>query len=161
MSIVVSDTSPIRALAHLALLELLHDLFGEVFIPPAVIDELSRQTAIFSPLSLSGYSFIRIKSVKDASLIRQFSSVLDAGESEALALALEIHADVVLIDELDGREMAIQVGLEPLGVLGVLYRAKKRGLVELVKPLMDRLQNELGFFISAKLYAEVLRMSGE
>jgi predicted nucleic acid-binding protein len=67
----------------------------------------------------------------------------------------------VLIDELDGREMAMQMGLKPLGVLGVLVRAKKNGLIGLIKPLMDQLQTEIGFFISAKLYAEILRLSGE
>jgi predicted nucleic acid-binding protein len=161
LSIVVSDTSPIRVLSHLGLLELLHDLFEEVFIPPAVIAELSRQTVSFSPILLSGYSFFQIRTVKNQSLVKQFLSTLDAGESEALVLALEIQADTVLIDELDGREMAMQMGLKPLGVLGVLVRAKKNGLIGLIKPLMDQLQTEIGFFISAKLYAEILRLSGE
>jgi len=107
------------------------------------------------------FPFIRIESVKNVSLVKQFLSTLDLGESEALALALEIHADTVLIDEAAGRAMAVQMGLKPTGVLGVLVRAKKKGLIGRLEPLMDQLQNELGFYISAKLRAEILRLSGE
>jgi uncharacterized protein len=161
VSIVVSDTSPIRALTHLGLLELLHVLFAEVFVPPAVIEELSRPGIKFKPISLCKIPFIRVKSVGNSSLVSQLLETLDLGESEALALAMEIHADAVLIDESAGRETAKRMGLLPLGVLGVLVRAKTRGLIGPLAPLLDQLQNELGFFISSDVRTEILRLSGE
>ena len=60
-----------------------------------------------------------------------------------------------------GRRMARQLGLLPIGVLGVLIRAKQRGLILEVVPLLDRLRSELGFFISDQLRGEVQRLAGE
>ncbi len=62
------------------------------------------------------------------------------GEAEALALAVEVHADAVLIDEAAGRALARQRGLLPLGVLGILLRAKQQNLVGPLGPLLDRLR---------------------
>jgi uncharacterized protein len=161
LSIVVSDTSPIRALNHLGRLELLHDLFGEVIVPTAVVEELSLPGVKFPSISFRDFSFIRIESVKNRELVNRLMATLDRGESEALALAVELHASAVLIDESLGREKAKQMGLIPFGVLGILLQAKKEGLVGLVEPLLDKLEIEINFFMSADLRAQVLRMAGE
>ena len=76
-------------------------------------------------------------------------------------MAVEVHADAILIDETAGRAVARQRGLLPVGVLGVLLRAKHRRLILAVVPLIDRLQEELGFFISPALRAEILKQAGE
>ncbi len=86
---------------------------------------------------------------------------LNLGEAEAIALAIEIHADAILVDEAARRAMARQMGLLPIGVLGTLLRAKERGLVGPLKPMLDSLQYELGFFISDDLRSEILRRAGE
>lgn len=86
---------------------------------------------------------------------------LDPGESAALALALEIRADAVLVDERRGYEVARQVGLEAIGVLGILLRAKFAGCIPLVRPLLDALQADAGFWVSDRLRSEVLRLAGE
>jgi uncharacterized protein len=88
-------------------------------------------------------------------------ATLDPGESEALALALELKSSAILIDEAAGREMARRLGLLPIGVLGTLVRAKQRGLISSVGALADRLKSELGFFISTPLRDEILRIAGE
>jgi len=97
----------------------------------------------------------------DRAAVEELLSVLGSGEAEALVLAVEVHADAILIDEAAGRAAARLRGLLPVGVLGVLLRAKQRGLQRELAPLLDRLREELGFFVSAELRAEILRQAGE
>lgn len=161
MSIVVSDTSPIRALAHLGHTDLLHALFGEVLVPPAVATELEKPRSRFQPISLHGLVFVRIQAPQNRKAVAELQATLGPGEAEALVLAVEVRADAILIDESAGRAAALRRGLAPLGVLGILLRAKERGLVDLLRPLLDRLQNELGFFVSPELRSAVLKQAGE
>jgi predicted nucleic acid-binding protein len=86
---------------------------------------------------------------------------LDQGEAEAIALATEIQADVLLIDEDEGRSVARQAGLVVRGVLGVLLRAKAMGEIASVKAEIDASRNRAGFFIAASLEIDVLRSVGE
>ena len=85
---------------------------------------------------------------------------LDAGEAEAIALAIELRAEV-LIEKAEGREVALRLGLSLIGALGILLRLKARGLIGEVLPLLDRLEAELKFFISPSLRAEIRRLAGE
>ena len=161
MSIVVSDTSPIRALAHLGYLDLLQKLFGEVLVPPAVASELQQPRSKFPPILLHDTAFVRIEAPRNRFSVEELRRTLGLGEAEALVLALEVHADAILIDESAGRAAARQRGLLPLGVLGILLRAKQKTLVGPLRPLLDRLQGELGFFISSSVRSEVLKSAGE
>jgi len=161
VAIVVSDTSPIRALAHLSLLVLLQELFDEVLVPPAVDVELRNPPTSLHCVDVRDIAYVRIQSPRDRTKVAEFLQVLDPGESEALALALEVGVSAVLIDEVAGRTMAKRLGLLPVGVLGLLVRAKQRGLLPEVRPLLDRLKMDLGFFISDPLRAEVLRLARE
>lgn len=86
---------------------------------------------------------------------------LDAGEAEALALALEIHADAVLMDERSGRTLAVELGLIPIGVFGILVRAKQSGHLATVAPVMEDLLVKARFRASPELVREVLRLAGE
>jgi uncharacterized protein len=161
LAVVVSDTSPIRALAHLGLVELLRDLFGDVLVPPAVESELRASPAGLPVVDLGQFPFIHVQAPLDQAKVQQFLQSLDPGESQALALALEVQADAILMDEAAGRAMAKQLGLQPVRVLGLLLRGKQRGLIASVVPLVDRLEAELGFFLSAAVRAEALRLAGE
>ncbi len=91
----------------------------------------------------------------------ELRSSLDVGEAEAIALAEEVEADIVLIDEMAGRETACIRGFTVLGTLGLLVRAKQSGLHPSVAPLLDRLRSELNFFISDELRRTILRQAGE
>lgn len=86
------------------------------------------------------------------------SSELDKGETEAIALALELEAEQVLIDERRGRRIAARLNLRYTGVLGILVEAKNRGLISEVKPLLDALINQAGFWVAAPLYRSVLQI---
>lgn len=92
--LVVSDTSPIRALSHLQRFELLRYLFGQVLIPPAVVRELEYPTSRLPPLSITGAPFIRIQAPTDRAGVDQLMEQLESGEAEAIMLALEVHAEV-------------------------------------------------------------------
>jgi predicted nucleic acid-binding protein len=161
---VISDTSPVRALGNLGLLNLLQQLYDEVIIPRAVAVELSQPRGgqfVMSLDDLAEFSYLKVQAVSESSELERFLVELDPGESEALALAIELRADLILIDELVGRAVARREGLEVIGVLGVLLEAKHRGIIESVSPLLDQLQNKYQFFIGEQLRRQVLRSAGE
>jgi len=86
---------------------------------------------------------------------------LDKGEAEAIALATEIQADVLLIDEREGRSFARQAGLPVRGVLGILIRAKAKAEIDSVRAEIEALRSRAGFFVAPSLEAEVLRNVGD
>jgi hypothetical protein len=161
MALVISDTSPIRAMEHLALLDLLEKLYGQVYLPDAVAEELRRPSRRFGSFDPSKYSFLVIESPRDRSCVAALEQELDAGESAALALALERKADYVLLDERAGRRVARRLGLTVVGVLGILSEAKQRDFIPALAPLLQRLQTELDFRLAPQIVADVLRRAGE
>ena len=161
MDIAVSNTSPIRALSHLGLLDLLRDQFGQVLVPPAVQAELLCSRVRVSAIDVSQIAFVQVQAPQNQAQVQQLLQSLDPGESEAIVLALELQATTLLIDESTGRAVASQLGLQVTGALGILLRAKQRGSISAVRPLMDRLEQDLLFFISPKLRADILRLAGE
>src|SRR5437016_2835316 len=99
MTIVVSDTSPIRALDHLKLLDLPGVLFDRVLVPPGVLDELENPKAGFAPVAVRNLPFFGIAAPQDQARVNSFQPELEPGEAQAIALALEVNAAAVLIDE--------------------------------------------------------------
>jgi predicted nucleic acid-binding protein len=156
--IVVSDTSPIRALANLRQLELLTGLFGNVIVPTAVALELLKPIAGMAPIDLSLLSFVEVRQPR---VITAATEGLDAGEAEAISIALELDVKTVLMDEMLGRSIAVRCGLSVTGTLGILLQARRRGLVPKVAPLVDELRLDWQFFISDRVRTEVLRLAGE
>ncbi len=160
--IIVSDSSPLIALSDLDKLDLLQKLYGHIVIPEAVWAETviagrekPGRAALFQA------SWISHVAVKDQSLVNYFLQELDLGESEAIALAVELDADFLLIDERLGREVAVRFGITPTGIIGILLAAKAEGLVDAIKPDLDRLRSELNFWLSDSLYLHALRLAGE
>jgi hypothetical protein len=86
---------------------------------------------------------------------------LHDGEAEAIALATDMKAGVVIIDEHEGREFAVQSGLPVIGVLGILLRAKLRGEIPALKPEILALRAKARFFIAQSLEARILSTAGE
>ncbi len=88
-------------------------------------------------------------------------SEIDEGESEAIVLAIEMGADYLLIDERIGTNKAREKGLETIGLLGVLIKAKEKGIIEKVETILDDLMNKAGFWIGEKLKERVLKEVNE
>ena len=159
--IVISDTSVISGLIKIQQLTLLRSLFSEILIPPAVRSELEELTRFNYDLSpLEEASWIIIQAPADPALIGKFEQVLDRGEAEAIALAKELQADFLLIDERKGRSIAEGEGLMVIGLAGILIRAKQLQVIPLVKPLLDNLIKN-NFRISKALYQIVLARAEE
>lgn len=161
---VVSNTSPLLGLAAIDHLELLHKQFGEVIIPPAVLQELSLDTDFTGTKRLRRAleaGWLRVVSVSNSSLIQSFRIDLDWGESEAITLALEQGIPTILLDERDGRSRAKAMGLSPVGVIGILLQAKKTGHIASVSEALQELKKNVGFFISKAFQDEILRQAGE
>jgi len=156
--IVVSNTSPIMNLATVGQLNLLNWIYGKIIIPESVLHELS---IIDLEQPIQSLSWIEKQSVIDKSLIDALSLDLDLGEAEAIALAREMEADLLLIDERRGRKVASRLGLKFIGLLGVLLEAKHKGFVMRVKPILDELIAKAGFWVSGQLYNRVLYEIGE
>jgi predicted nucleic acid-binding protein len=86
VAVVVSDTSPVRCLVHLQRTDLLRTLFGDVLVPPAVAHELAHPNGAFVPVDIGTIPELKVQAPTDAASVAAFAAVLQAGESEALAL---------------------------------------------------------------------------
>ena len=133
--IVVSDTSPLNYLTLLGCSELLSQLFGDVYIPPVVANELrhSRAPQAVKQWASSPPAWLHVVEPR----IVDHSLGIDVGEAQAIALAREMHADAILIDDLRGRVVVERMGLRPFGTLAILESASIRGLVDLQRALDD------------------------
>jgi len=105
-------------------------------------------------------AWIKVQEVQDRLAVDVLLDELDLGEAETIVLAQELQAALVLMDERKGRRKLDQLGLEKIGTLGLLLRAKELGLMPAIRPEIERL-GETGFSISDRLVAEVLRTAGE
>jgi predicted nucleic acid-binding protein len=97
----------------------------------------------------------------DQYLVRELQAQLDFGEAEAIVLAQERHADLLIVEERRGRRIAAAAGLGITGLLGVLAEAKARGIIHTVKPVLDELIRNAHFWIGEELYDAVLSELGE
>ena len=127
---IVSNTTPISNLLHIDKIFLLAELFGSVYIPEAMANEVN---VVFSDCgewrkSLEGGRII-IQPISNTILAKQMVPLLHQGEAEAICLALEKKAKLCLIDDKDGRIIAQSNNLPITGTLGILLKAKKTGLV--------------------------------
>jgi predicted nucleic acid-binding protein len=160
--IVVSDTSPVLNLARIGRLELLRLLYQQVLIPSAVSLELSDSRNDLPPaVDLASMPWLIVASATDRNRVQELREGLDAGEAEAIVLAIERRADILLVDERRARKTATAAGLAVTGLIGVVARAKRDGLIDLAKPVLDELIQTARFWIGPDLYREVLQKLGE
>lgn len=160
--IVVSNTSPIINLAAIGRLELLKQMFQHVLLPAAVRDEIVvRGAGQPGAVGVVESDWIEARTSTHRSLIVALCRDMDRGEAEAIALASELQADLLLMDERIGRRGARQQGLRVSGVIGILIEAKAMGKIDLVQPLLDDLRARAGFWGGESLYKEALEAAGE
>lgn len=156
--IVVADTSALVALAACDELSLLGQLFQDVRIPPAVFREC---TVSGKPDAERLEAYLRDKVVELD--LREFIIAvagLGQGELEAMALYKVLHADYLLIDDDRARKVARHNGIEVIGSIGILVRAKESGIISELRPLLSAMY-AAGMHYGDKLIAEALRLAGE
>ncbi|MSS71872.1 MAG: DUF3368 domain-containing protein [Candidatus Latescibacteria bacterium] len=160
--IVISNTSPIVNLAAIGQLDLLQKLYEKVLIPQAVYREITVAGAGQpGDLEVRTLEWMEVRQVTDHDLVTAICTDVDEGEAEAIALAVEQKANLLLLDERRGRMIASRLELRFIGLLGVLLEAKDKGYISAVKPILDDLIVKAGFWVSQQLYARVLQVAGE
>jgi predicted nucleic acid-binding protein len=149
VTLVVSDASPLIALHQLDELKLLHGLFGEVVIPPAVAQEVT-------PSILPAWIITRPLAMRAPLLHPAFGP----GENEAITLASQDGAHLLLLDDRPARRLAQGLGLPVAGTLSLLLRAKEKGLLKAVRPHVEALVRG-GFYTTPALVKRILSDAGE
>lgn len=132
-------------------MRILPALFGVILIPPAVAQEA---------ISVNLESWIEIRSLQQEIPPAVLHAEVDLGESEAISLALEVHAAQLIVDDLQARRLATSLGLSIIGTTGLLLAAKEKGLIPAVRGPLDDLL-ELGFHLHPTLYRDALAKAGE
>jgi len=137
-------------------------LYGQVLLPSAVFEELMASRQDLPPaIDLAAEPWLIVASANARARVQELLEYLDPGEAEAIVLAIERRADLLLMDERRGRRTATAAGLRVTGLLGVVAEAKRAGLIDLGKPVIDELVEIARFWIGPDLYAEVLAELGE
>jgi hypothetical protein len=157
---VVSNTSPILNLALIDRLSLIQEQFGKVSITQAVLKELRVEenlpgSKLMKNALESGW--IQVEEVHDSPILRILNRDLDKGEAEAIALALELKAELILLDEREARIAAKNLELRITGVLGILLRAWHQKRIPSLQHELKMLRNEAGFRIANHLYDKILQ----
>lgn len=160
--IVVADTSVILNLCRVEQEHLLQQLFARVLIPREVAAEFTRLSIVrprFAGLTLP----VWIESMPAPPSLppEVLQANLDVGESAAIALCLAQKADLLLMDETLGREVAAGLGLRTIGILGVLIQSHRRKLIPSLTAILERLEKEAGFWIAPALRARVVKLANE
>ncbi|MEZ4825418.1 MAG: DUF3368 domain-containing protein [Bacteroidia bacterium] len=160
--VVVSDTSPLTNLLKIGYPELLKDVFGTVLIPEKVFEEiLAWKDPDINLSQITEANWLEVRTCSQKQQVEHLKNELDPGEAEAISLALELSADYLLIDERRGYKIAKANGLNVLGLIGVLLKAKDMRITPNVLPLVEALRVKAGFWISEELFQTIREISGE
>ena len=160
----VSSAGPIIHLSWIDRLNLLPQLFEEILVPVAVRDEVPRAAPDVPGIPAIRGAFeagwLVVHVVRDPAAVAQLRAELDQGEAEAITLMAETGVDLLLLDERRARVNALRRGLPITGTIGILHKARERGLVKVVSPLIEELRLH-GFRISVELLEELRREDGQ
>ncbi len=156
---VVSNTTPLISLLKISRLDILESLYKKILIPKAVYDEVEAGKNKDYYSDLLEFPWIDVVEIEDKQAIKYYVDI-DAGEAEAILLATEIQADLIIMDEKLGRLHAKHADLKVTGTAGVLIKAKSEGWVTEVRPLLFELIKK-DVWIGEKLVNEILNQVGE
>lgn len=148
--IIISDTSCLIVLSNIGELELLKKVYGNTFTTTDVAEEFGEDLP----------SWIEIRQVKDFDKQRLLEIHLDKGESSAMALALETENSTVILDDYKARQIADKLGIIYTGTIGVIVKAKIKGIIPAVRPILEKMK-EVNFHISPELEKMVLLQADE
>ena len=159
---IVSNTTPISNFLHLGQMEILKTTFKELHVPMAVHSEIEAYfSGDYQWQRCLDEGFIKRTEILTSPKIKELMTHLHMGEAEALCLCIENNAKLCLLDDKDARTIARLNNIPISGTLGVLMKAKKMGIIETVKELMDRLRTDHHYWIDDAMYNKVLNLSGE
>ncbi|WPD20922.1 MAG: DUF3368 domain-containing protein [Candidatus Electrothrix scaldis] len=155
---IVSNATPIISLSSINRIDILQQIFGKVVVSQAVYNEVKAKRRygyddIDSP-------FIEVTSIQGVAYRDLLLSQLDVGEAETIILAKEIHADFVIIDENIGYRIAKNSNLQVIRTLSILLKAKEKGVIPAIKPLLDEMIAK-GRWYSKNVYETCLRKCNE
>ena len=148
--IVVSDTSCLIVLSKIGKLDILRKLYSEIIITPEIANEFGDELP----------TWISEISVTDVQKQKILEIEVDRGEASAIALSIEINADLIIVDDFKARKVSKHLGLTITGTLGVLVKARNSDLFPSIKPVIEDLNNT-NFRVSTELIEEMLRASNE
>lgn len=158
--IIIADTTPLIVLSKIGYLELLRNSFQEVTIPEAVYSEIKAGNDTVSKLVEENLSWIHVRQIKNRDLMSGFSSILHAGEVEAIILAEELKANLLLVDDKAARKAASSRGFKITGTLGLILHFKQMGWIPSVEDALALL-DQAGFYFSPALKKAILKQAGE
>lgn len=145
----VTNSTCLIGLERIGRLDLLPQVFSTVFAPPVVAAEVQ------NPLS-----WLRVRPVQNTAVVATLKTQMDAGEAEAIALAMELGDVLLVLDDKKARRVAQQLDLKVIGTVGMLLRGKRQGVIVEIKPLISALL-QADFRISEGIVKEALRLAGE
>ena len=161
----ICDSSTLIHLAKIGRLHLLREFHKRIFIAPAVWREVVQEGRDWPGSSEVKQGrqagWIEVIDPANQTLIHFLRKDLHEGESETIALAVEVKPEVVFLDESDARRIAKVYGFNITGVIGILIRAKREGLIPSLREELDKLRNEAGFWIGDDIYRKALCASEE
>lgn len=159
---IVCNSTPLINFAAIDRLDILARLFSTVVIPPAVEYEVLECGHRYPSITaIRQATFIEKRDISNMLLRDALIIDLDPGEAEAITLALEQQADLLLLDEIAGRTIAESYQLAFTGSIGCLIEAKRAGIIPAVRPLLDAMRQEARFWLNPRLYARILLEQGE
>ncbi len=149
-TLVITDTSCLIVLSRIGEMELLHKLYSPVVVTHTIEGEFGE------PLP----EWIEVRGVSNTAYQKLLEATLDQGEASAIALAIEIPGALLVVDDLKARREVARLGLSMTGTLGILHKAKQKGIVPRLAPLLEKVEKS-GFRISPAIIDEMLHRVGE
>jgi predicted nucleic acid-binding protein len=158
---VVVDSSALITLARIGRLELLHRIADVIHVPTAVFEEVVQKGAGRPGSGEVAQSlWIRRRNVRDVASVDRLRARVGRGEAEAIVLAKELGADILVIDDAAARRLAESEGQRVIGLPGLLVFAKYQGVILEIRPILDEIL-AAGFFLDDSRYQSLLRQAGE
>lgn len=158
--LVISNTSPLLNLAIIDHLHLIEQQFGEIIIPKGVFVELRISENLKGSQELRQAiekGWIKVQEVQNKAFVQLLRRELDLGETEAIALAIESKADLLLLDEREGRRIARNFNVKITGIMGIVLKAWHQEKIVSVEDVINQLRKDAHFHISAKLEQQILQ----
>ena len=149
-SLIITDASCLIILSKIGQLHLLPQLFNNVITTPEIANEYGDAIP----------EWLKVIAVTNQQLQGEYEKLVDRGEASAITLANEVECDYIIIDDLQGRKLALKLGLTVIGTLGIMLKAKQAGLIHLLKPVLEQIENT-NFRITPTLFETILRDAGE